>query len=526
MEVNLDTGDNGPKLWLNELMVTKSQGKREIQKRNYEKAATFFERILVNSDEIDSRILLSKCQQRMFDLHSANENQLYAKNNFSNTLDIIENEANLCFIFGEYEKSLMTYFNGIKKRKQPPVFTFGVIKAFEKMNESTNIGIDKYKISCLGKASLELTEQFMLNDLNSYKVKKDMQNLQIAKYLNDVLQLIIERQFKEAKQKVDLLNSYLEKIHCNSDSSQSVMSLIYKAFGVAYYLMYKDMRGWSEEENHQRILTMLGSTNHSNSITYEESFMGHHDPKPNVTKQQLLIRIKKSKSDVEHLYYYFELVRCYMRMGTNYLKECRNIAKHCYELAEYINSSTWTINSLVWMVLAECRLGHIYECYKKLNIAIDISKKLYDPGVPLFLEKMKSVISELEVERLNPNEKRQAEIVSFMPNLDMKMKAMYMFRQLATMPLDRQMSLVPGVTLTGAFFFELTWLFLVYIYMVQEQILSDKNQKVKWIGNKLNEIASNIPDDPTASAQPSSSEVTNKKTEHADDDTTEPEKNA
>ncbi|XP_050535362.1 uncharacterized protein LOC126902296 [Daktulosphaira vitifoliae] len=163
----------------------------------------------------------------------------------------------------------------------------------------------------------------------------------------------------------------------------------------------------------------------------------------------LLKNIKKSKSDVEKLYHTFELVRCYMRLGVDYFKECRSMAKQCLELSENINSHTWTVNSLVWLALAECRLGNKLECYRKINVAFNISKQLKEPGVTLFLEKMRSVISDLDVARLNQNEKRKAEIVNFMPNLETKMKAMYMFRQLDTMPEDRQMSLVPGISLTG-----------------------------------------------------------------------------
>lgn len=47
----------------------------------------------------------------------------------------------------------------------------------------------------------------------------------------------------------------------------------------------------------------------------------------------------------------------------------------------------------------------------------------------------------------SPNDKRKMEIINFMPNITMRMKAMHLFKKLDTMPVNRQICLVPGVIL-------------------------------------------------------------------------------
>ncbi|XP_050535361.1 uncharacterized protein LOC126902295 [Daktulosphaira vitifoliae] len=111
-------------------------------------------------------------------------------------------------------------------------------------------------------------------------LKKYITNLQTAKYLNTVIQLIIERKFQKAKQKVNLMKNYLKKRNCKQISQ--IMDLVYLTYGVAYYLTYKHIQEWNDKENHQRLLTMLGATTiyQSKSIIYQDSFMGSRDLNP------------------------------------------------------------------------------------------------------------------------------------------------------------------------------------------------------------------------------------------------------
>lgn len=48
---------------------------------------------------------------------------------------------------------------------------------------------------------------------------------------------------------------------------------------------------------------------------------------------------------------------------------------------------------------------------------------------------------------ISRQDKKQAEILSFMPDITSKMEAMCTFRRLNTMPVNRQMSLARGATL-------------------------------------------------------------------------------
>lgn len=60
---------------------------------------------------------------------------------------------------------------------------------------------------------------------------------------------------------------------------------------------------------------------------------------------------------------------------------------------------------------------------------------------------MSKIIFEVHTVDKTPNEQRQEQIVNFMPDIKTRMEALFVFRRLNTMPVNRQMSLVAGVIL-------------------------------------------------------------------------------
>ncbi|XP_022171592.1 tetratricopeptide repeat protein 25-like [Myzus persicae] len=147
----------GPKLWFNEILVTKSIAKREFQKHNYEIAAQYCEKVLaVSGNDLSTRILLSKCQQNLFQPKLAYTNHLLAEAQFPDELSVLENRASIMLDNEEFEESLITYLNGAKKRIQPLDFILGVLKVSEIINGSTNLKKEKYRKPCLGNAVIKL----------------------------------------------------------------------------------------------------------------------------------------------------------------------------------------------------------------------------------------------------------------------------------------------------------------------------------------------------------------------------------
>ncbi|VVC30867.1 Tetratricopeptide-like helical domain [Cinara cedri] len=495
------------------------------------------EKVLAISDDIDFRILFSKCQQNTLQPNLAYTNHLIAEDISPNSIHVLENKASVLLDNEEFEESLLTYLNGVKRRTQPPVFKMGVLKTFQIIDDSTNLKKNKYRKGCLGKTVLKLANRknlenvvdlaknldhkgnysfylgrlaqdkryfdkllkssrpknpfyesekkiqsnmrCMLNAMdvaenqlykrkqlfvfkceankmrgdrletqkNHNKTIKIMGHLQMAKYLNTLIQLILNNKLNEATQKTEILSNFMEKIHYKSNV---IIDVVYRSFGVAQYLLFQDTNEWNEQKNHQRMLVFLGAAkdvSEMNMVIFIESIFGRYESNPKKTKRKLCKRVKKSKSLMEKLYLNFEIVKCNIQIGPEYLIESRNISAECFRWAQEINSHTWVTNILTVSGMIEFRLDSIAKCCNMINKAIEIAQNLQVPGVIKFLEKIVKLSSEIKIVEISPNAKIQTEILSFMPNIVTKMEAMFVFRRLDTMPIDRQMSLVPGVAL-------------------------------------------------------------------------------
>lgn len=118
----------------------------------------------------------------------------------------------------------------------------------------------------------------LLTQKNQFKIIKNMRNLQIAKYLNTIIQLIINEEIKEAKQKTELMINFMDKKHYNSIK---ILDVVYQSFGVAQYLLFQYINGLSEIKNNDRILILFGITrNLSKNIPLQESIFGPYDSNP------------------------------------------------------------------------------------------------------------------------------------------------------------------------------------------------------------------------------------------------------
>lgn len=122
--------------WLNQLRVTNAVGKKFEQKGDFEKAKKYYETVLYY-DPVDTktRINLSKCYQKILQPEQAAKHQTHAMQNDPNLLQTIGNEATVHFELGNFERSLMTYSQYLKRRKT----SFDCNQGLLKVNKSIYI---------------------------------------------------------------------------------------------------------------------------------------------------------------------------------------------------------------------------------------------------------------------------------------------------------------------------------------------------------------------------------------------------
>jgi hypothetical protein len=97
-------------------------------------------------------------------------------------------------------------------------------------------------------------ERLMTQKIN-LKIIKDMHHLQMVKYLDKIIQLILKNEIKKAKDQTELVIKYMKKVHCDS---RILLDEIYRTFGAAQYLLFQNINRWNEKYNHQRMLVLLG----------------------------------------------------------------------------------------------------------------------------------------------------------------------------------------------------------------------------------------------------------------------------
>jgi len=102
-----------------------------------------------------------------------------------------------------------------------------------------------------------------------------MGHLTICKYLNIIIQLLINNKIKEAKLKTELMIEFMEK---KSYNFNRILDGIYQGFGVVQYKSFQNINRWSIKDNHQRMLIFLGAA--KNNIPLQESIFGPFEINP------------------------------------------------------------------------------------------------------------------------------------------------------------------------------------------------------------------------------------------------------
>lgn len=109
---------------------------------------------------------------------------------------------------------------------------------------------------------------------------KDLIKLQVAKYINSIVEHCLAGELDPAKRLADLAMKYMDK---NCYRPSNVLNALYEVFGLAQYLVNREIPEWSKEMNDKRIFFILGSNvvkNDRYNNVYHASYFGVSDFNP------------------------------------------------------------------------------------------------------------------------------------------------------------------------------------------------------------------------------------------------------
>lgn len=113
--------------------------------------------------------------------------------------------------------------------------------------------------------------------LNDPRKIKDMVKLQVIKYINTIVKQCLAGEIGSARKQAELAMEYMDE---HRYRPLEIVNALYEVFGLALYLLNRDVSEWSNEMNDKRILFILGSnfdTNDAYNGVYQESYFGPDD---------------------------------------------------------------------------------------------------------------------------------------------------------------------------------------------------------------------------------------------------------
>lgn len=115
-----------------------------------------------------------------------------------------------------------------------------------------------------------------------------MIKLQIAKYINSIVQQCLAGEINPAQRQAELAMEYMKRLGYRP---LELVNTLYEVIGLAIYLTNRDVPEWSSERNEERMLCILGSNVNKNDAynnVYRESYFG---PQGINTKLKTVIKI-------------------------------------------------------------------------------------------------------------------------------------------------------------------------------------------------------------------------------------------
>jgi len=110
------------------------------------------------------------------------------------------------------------------------------------------------------------------DNLNN-QIIKDTQDLRLNKCFNHIIKCLEKKELRKARQHKDLLIDYMKRIRYKD--TQKVLTEIFRWFIISEMLMFEYVENWTESENDDRILILLGIYNKAKeTFEYEKSLYG------------------------------------------------------------------------------------------------------------------------------------------------------------------------------------------------------------------------------------------------------------
>ncbi|VVC28413.1 Tetratricopeptide repeat,Tetratricopeptide repeat-containing domain,Tetratricopeptide-like helical [Cinara cedri] len=253
------------------------------------------------------------------------------------------------------------------------------------------------------------------------KVKDNMIKLQTAKYVETIVKHCLAGELESARQQAELALKYMDH---HWYRPLNVVNALYEVFGLAIYLINRDVPEWSDELNKNRIMFLFGSSNAADrngayEKVYRESYFG---PQENSNRRSTLKKLNKQLKETEFgtysLYLQYERIKCHLKLGE--IKEMRRLSKQMFSDAFTLGSIAWQVNALMTIVIAESRLSNTVKCMETLEIIISLSKTLGNEDVTAFFRKTWKLFADNKIRgrMMSPEEKRISDIIDIMPDTE------------------------------------------------------------------------------------------------------------
>ncbi|XP_060851648.1 outer dynein arm-docking complex subunit 4-like [Rhopalosiphum padi] len=280
--------------------------------------------------------------------------------------------------------------------------------------------------------------------LNDQRKIKDMVILQFSKYINSIVEHCLSGKIESARRQAELAMEYMDE---HRYRPLKVVNTLYEVFGLALYLLNRDIPEWSNEMNDKRILFILGSSfdkKDAYNHVYHESYFG---PKNQNTKSYLK-KLSRQLNGIElttyRLYLQYERIKCYMHL--NDFKATRPLTKKMFNDACALGSIAWQVNALMLTMISESKLGNGLQCIKTIEFIISLSRTLGDENVTAFMRKMWKLFAtdQVQVPEISTEDERKADLIKIMPDSENILLMDNLLNRIDRLPKECRMSLMLG----------------------------------------------------------------------------------
>ncbi|XP_025195098.1 tetratricopeptide repeat protein 25-like [Melanaphis sacchari] len=280
--------------------------------------------------------------------------------------------------------------------------------------------------------------------LNDQRKIKDLVKLQVSKYINSIVEHCLSGKIELARRQAELAIEYMDE---HRYKPLKIVNTLYEVFGLALYLLNRDIPEWSNVMNHKRILFILGSNfdeKDAYNHVYRESYFGPENRNTKSYLKKLSRQLNNIELTTYRLYLQYERVKCYILL--NEFKATRPLTKTMFNDACALGSIAWQVNALMLTMIAESKLGNGLQCIKTIEFIISLSRTLGDENVTAFMRKMWKLFAtdKVRVSEISTEDERKANLINIMPDSENILLMNSLLNRIDKLPKECRMSLMLG----------------------------------------------------------------------------------